>query len=88
MTLRDVLSNLHSYSEGAVICVEAGGELSLRIETTGVDISEENPDLDAPKGMRILVDVWHAEDTLNGLKQLVRQQTVSSLAFPNYASVS
>jgi hypothetical protein len=74
MTLRDALQRLDALDGEDALYMRASEQLSLDSEVTVVAFSEDESTTTVPPGMKLLMDVGHAAETMKGLEQLLRHQ--------------
>ena len=73
MNLRDALNNLASFNRDHALYV-ASKPVDLSSEVFICAVPEDDSIPPEAAGTSLLIDVWHASETLRGLEQLLRIQ--------------
>ena len=74
MNLREVLIQIDSLNDEAGICARLNEKIDLESDVA-IQEPQGEDDPVPPEGMYEVMGVYHAQETLNGLRQLLKGQT-------------
>jgi hypothetical protein len=72
MTLREVLEQIETFPPEATVFAVGPVDLGTTVMVLEAPSDDDLPD--EIDGMRLVMDIWHVSDTLDGLRQLLRGQ--------------